>query len=103
MDGRAKPGHDDTGTAVLPPLPLRREHLPRIEQLSRIERRLDPAHEVKGGGAPLILHIGDLLLADSVFAGARAAHRDGAVGEAGGKGVSRLDLLWAPTSISPVT
>jgi hypothetical protein len=38
-----------------------------------------------------------------VFAGARAAHRDGAVGEAGGKGVSRLDLLWAPTSISPVT
>jgi hypothetical protein len=44
-------------------------------------------------GAVLVLHIGDLLLADAVLAGAGAAHGDGAVGEAGGESFGGVDLV----------
>ena len=40
----------------------------------------------------LVLHIGDLFLADPMLAGAGAAHGDGAVRQAGGKSIRRLDF-----------
>ena len=40
----------------------------------------------------LFFHIGQLLLANSVFAGAGAAHGDGAMGEAGSEGFRGVDL-----------
>ena len=46
-------------------LPVHRRHLPRIEQVRRVERRLHPAHEIQSRGAVLVLHIGDLFLADA--------------------------------------
>src|SRR5271170_3286909 len=65
------------------------EHLAGIEQVRGIERRLDPAHEVKRDRAVLLVHIGALFLADAVLAGAGAAHCDGAMGETGSEAFSR--------------
>jgi len=73
--------------------PLNRKHLARIEQVLRIEGSLDAAHQVESRRPVLVLHIGDLFLADAVFAGAGATHGDGAVGEAGGEGFGRVDLM----------
>ena len=58
----------------------------------RIERRLDAPHEVKRDRAVLLFHVGALLLADAVLAGAGAAHGDGAMGETGGEAFRRVDL-----------
>src|ERR1700722_15243352 len=68
------------------------EHLARIEQVLRVERGFDAAHEVNRDRSMLLFHIFALLLADPVFPGAGAAHGDGAMGEAGGERVRGLDL-----------
>ena len=46
-------------------LPLHRRYLPRIEQVRRVERRLQLAHEIQSRGTVLVLHLGDLFLADA--------------------------------------
>src|SRR5262245_13045633 len=50
-----------------------RQYLPRIHDVQRIERLLDPAHD-REPGAVLLLHEADLALADAVLAGAGAVH-----------------------------
>src|SRR3984957_10831556 len=68
------------------------EHLARIEQVLRVERGFDAPHEVDRDRPMLLFHVFPLLLPNPVFAGAGAAHGDGAMGKAGGEGVRGLDL-----------
>ena len=81
-------GRADAGRTV--------EHLARIEQVLRIERRLDPPHEVDRDRPMLLFHIFPLLLADAMLAGAGAAHVDGAMGEAVCERIRGFDLHESP-------
>src|SRR4029077_16181920 len=53
------------------------EHLAWIEQVLRVERGFDAAHEVNGDGPMLLFHVLPLLLPDPMLAGAGAPHGDG--------------------------
>src|SRR5579862_2838744 len=72
--------------------PSQGEDLARIEDVERIERRLDRAHRVERRLAVLGLQIFHLALTDTMLAGAGAAHRQCAVDQAFEQILGALDL-----------
>src|SRR3954471_924750 len=74
--------------------PLNRDHFSRIHYVFRIERAFDRAHQLKCRGRMLFQHVFHLGLADSMLAGAGAAHLETAPNEAFEKIFDAFDFIW---------